>query len=116
MVQPQELPSVWNGAQEDDDEDSRWVDHVNESKKLIEAGVDAAVCGLLDLGRPPEDLAEALATRAVAGPATSALRALTRASGPNTRAATGVRDAAARIAWSFRDVIQPPGGDGTHPR
>ena len=58
-----DLPNVWNGAQDDEDEGSRWVDHVNEAKKLIDAGVDAAVRGSLDLGRPPEDLAEALATR-----------------------------------------------------
>ena len=98
------LPSVWNGAQEDEDEGSRWVDHVNEANKLI----DAAVRGSLDLGRPPKDLAEALATRAVGGPATSALRALTRASGPEAYVATGARDAAARIAWSFRTLFNHP--------
>ena len=103
-----DLSSVWNGAQEDEDEGSRWVDHVNEAKKLIDAGVDAAVRGSLDLGRPPEDLAEALATRGVGGPATSALRALTRASGPQAQATTGARDAAARIAWSFRTLFNLP--------
>ena len=103
-----DLPSVWNGAQDDEDEGSRWVDHVNEAKKLIDAGVEAAVRGSLDLGRPPEDLAAALATRAVGGPATSALRALTRASGPEAHAATAARDAAARIAWSFRTLFNHP--------
>ena len=103
-----DLPNVWNGGQEDEDEGSTWVKHVKEAKKLVDAGVDAAVRGSLDLGRPPEDLAEALATRAVAGPATSTLRALTRASGPKTRAAIGARDAAARIAWSFRTLFNLP--------
>ena len=103
-----DLPRVWNGAQEDEDEGSRWVDHVKEAKKLVDAGVDAALHGSLDLGRPPEDLAEALARRAVAGPATSALRALTRASGSDTWAATAARDAAARIAWSFRTLFNLP--------
>ncbi|WP_428273526.1 helicase-related protein [Candidatus Palauibacter sp.] len=103
-----DLPRVWNGAQEDEDDGSRWADHVREANKLVEAGVDEAVRGSLDLGRPPEDLADALATRAVAGPATSALRALTRASGPETAAARAARDAAARIAWSFRTLFNLP--------
>ena len=46
--------------------------------------------------------------RSVAGPATSALRALTRASDPGTTAATAARDAAARIAWSFRKLFNLP--------
>ena len=103
-----DLPSIWNGAQDDDEEGSRWVDHVNEARKLVNAGVEAALRGSLDLGRPPEDLADALATRAVAGPATSALRALTRASGPETASALAARDAAARIAWSFRTLFNLP--------
>ncbi|WP_419936988.1 helicase-related protein [Candidatus Palauibacter sp.] len=103
-----DLPKIWNGAQEDDDEGSRWADHVREARKFVEAGVEAALRGSLELGRPPEDLAEALATRAVAGPATSALRALTRASGPGTASALAARDAAARIAWSFRTLFNLP--------
>ena len=103
-----DLPRVWNGAQEDEDEGSRWVDHVREARKFVDAGVDAALRGSLELGRPPGDLAEALARRAVAGPATSALRALTRASGPETWAAARARDAAARIAWSFRTLFNLP--------
>ena len=98
------LPSKWNGATEDDDEGSRWVDHVEEAKRLV----DDAVGGSPDLGRPPTDLAEVLAARSVAGPATSALRALTRASGPGTAAALAARDAAARIAWSFRTLFNLP--------
>ncbi len=103
-----DLPKIWNGAQEDDEEGSRWADHVREARKLVKAGVEAALRGSLELGRPPEDLAEALATRAVAGPATSALRALTRASGPGTASAPAARDAAARIAWSFRTLFNLP--------
>ena len=89
---------------EDDDEGSRWVDHVAEAKRLI----DDAATGSPNLGRPPADLAEVLATRSVAGPATSALRALTRASGPGTVAALTARDAAARIAWNFRTLFNLP--------
>ena len=103
-----DLPSLWNGAQEDEDEGSRWVDHVKEARKLVDAGIEAAFRGSLDLGRPPRDLAEALATRAVAGPATSALRALTRASEPGAASALAARDRAAQIAWSFRTLFNLP--------
>ena len=103
-----DLPSQWTGAEGDDDEGSRWVDHVREAQELVKEGVDALVRGSRDMGRPPADLADALATRSVAGPATSALRALTRASGPETRAALAARDAAARIAWSFRKLFNLP--------
>ena len=99
-----DLPSRWNGAEEDDDEGSRWVHHVREAKTLV----DSAARGPLDLGRPPADLADVLAERSVAGPATSALRALTRASGPETPAALAARDAAARIAWNFRALFNLP--------
>ena len=80
------------------------MDHVVEAMRLIEE----AATGSPDLGRPPADLAEVLATRSVAGPATSALRALTRASGPGTAAAVAARDAAARIAWNFRTLFSLP--------
>ena len=103
-----DLSSIWNGAQQDEEEGSRWVDHVREAKQLIGAGIGAALRGSLDLGRPPEDLTETLATRAVGGPATSALRALTRACRPRSPADTGARDAAARIAWNFRTLFNLP--------
>ena len=103
-----DLAYQWTCAERDDDEGSRWVDHVREAKKVVDEGVDALVRGSLDLGRPPADLADALATRSVAGPATSALRALTRASGAETRAALAARDAAARIAWGFRKLFNLP--------
>ena len=103
-----DLASKWTGADEDDDEGSRWTDHVLEARKLVEVGVDGALSSALPFGKPPEDLAEALAMRSVAGPATSALRALTRSSGPGTTAATAARDAAARIAWSFRKLFNLP--------
>ena len=100
-----DLASLWNGAEGDDDEGSRWEEHVEEARKLVEATGREP----LHLGRPPADLAEVLATRSVAGPATSALRALTRASRRKTPAAcVAARDAAARIAWSFRALFNLP--------
>ncbi len=103
-----DLSVLWTGKDKDDDQESRWADHVSEAKQLVDEGVDALVRGSRELGRPPTDLADALATRAVAGPATSALRALIRASGPETRSALAARDAAARIAWSFRKLFNLP--------
>ncbi len=103
-----DLASKWTGAEEDDDEGSRWAEHVQEARRLVSKGIDAAPQGNLPFGRPPADLAQALATRSVAGPATSALRALTRASGPEAPAAMGARDAAGRIAWSFRKLFNLP--------
>lgn len=103
-----DLARQWTGEEGDDDDESRWVDHVGEAKRLVNEVSDTPAPGSLDLGRPPADLADALATRSVAGPATSALRALTRAPGPETRTALAARDAAARLAWSFRRLFNLP--------
>ena len=103
-----DLARQWTGAEADDDDESRWMDHVGEAKKLVDEGIDALARSPRGLGRPPADLADALATRSVAGPATSALRALTRASAPETLTALAARDAAARIAWSFRTLFNLP--------
>ena len=99
------LASQWN-EKENPKAGSRWAAHVEEAKKLACTQVNAE--GSLELGRPPADLAEVLAVRSVAGPATCALRALTRASGPATREKTAARDAAARIAWNFRSLFNLP--------
>ena len=95
-----ELPSLWSGAEEDEDEGSRWVDHVRYAKELVDVS--------MKLGRPPSNLLDVLAAIAVAGPATTALRALTRTSDPKARASLAARDSAARIAWSFRTLFNHP--------
>ena len=107
-----DLPSRWTRAEKDEDEGSRWVDHVKEAKKLVNAAVD----GSLDLGRPPSDLAEVLATRSVAGPATTALRALTRALGPEDAGSPRGSPGRRQHRVELPDAVQPPGGDGAHPR
>ena len=96
----QELQRLWGETKESADKDPRWVDHVEHAKQLID--------GSFELGRPPANLVEILAAIAVAGPATSSLRALTRATGPEARSAIAARDAAARIAWSFRTLFNLP--------
>ena len=107
-----DLASTWSGEEEDReqgrDEESRWADHVAQAKQLVDTKIEAVLEGSLNFGQPPEDLAETLAVRSVAGPATSVLRALTRASGSQARAATAARDAAARVAWGFRTLFNLP--------
>ncbi len=102
------LPEIWNGEREDEDDGSRWVEHVEKAQETVGAATQSRNFDSLALGRPPADLAAVLATRSVGGPATSALRALTRAPGPATQRALGARDAAARIAWSFRTLFNLP--------
>lgn len=103
-----DLASRWTGANDDEEEGSRWIDHVEQAKRLVNLVVEGGAHARLHLGRPPPNLPEVLAMLAIAGPATSALRALTRISLPETRAAPGARDAAARIAWSFRSLFNQP--------
>ncbi len=103
-----DLARQWTGAEGDDDDESRWADHVSLARQLVNEGIEALEQGSRELGRPPADLADALATRAVAGPATSALRALTRVSGSEAWSALAARDAAARIAWNFRKLFNLP--------
>ncbi len=101
-----DLPNLWNGAAQVAEDDSRWADHVGRAKALVDAWREPG--GRLDLGRPPPDLAQVLAMRSVAGPATSALRALTRATGAESASAVASRDAAARVAWGFRALFNLP--------
>ena len=106
-----DLPGLWSGTKEDRDRDSRWRDHVEHAKKLVNeaASADETVLSkLADFGRPPRDLAEVLAAVAVAGPATSALRALTRASDSDARSSLTARDCAAQIASGFRTLFNLP--------
>ncbi len=103
-----DLASRWTGANDDEEEESRWIDHVEEAKRLVNLTVEEGAHVRLDLGRPPPNLPDVLARFSVAGPAISALRALTRTSRPGVRAAPGARDAAARVAWGFRSLFNQP--------
>jgi len=61
------------------------------------------------LGRPPTDLSDVLAELAVAGPGSSALRALGRVcGGPTAYHDPDVLAAAATIAWGLRSLLNQP--------
>jgi hypothetical protein len=98
------LADVWSGELGDSDDESgesRWKDHVTAAWDLAQ---DPA-----DLGRPPSDLLEVLATMALAGPAVTVARALSRVAGQEASpAASPVRDAAAKVAWAFRRLFNQP--------
>lgn len=90
----------WAG-EADEDDDSRWADHVEHAAALVE--------GRVPLGRPPEDLGRVLAETALAGPAVCALRALSRSFGGRAALAhPAARDAAGRIAWGVRALFNVP--------
>ncbi|MGH2710302.1 MAG: C-terminal helicase domain-containing protein, partial [Actinomycetota bacterium] len=95
------LAAVWTGERPDEEEESRWTDHVLEAQKLTS---ERAM-----LGRPPADLGRVLAEVAVAGPAISALRALCRVSGGlGVAGELWARNAAASVGWSFRSLFNLP--------
>lgn len=80
----------------DDDGDSRFYDHTAEADALNAA----------DLGRRPDDLVQVLTGIAVAGPAVTALRALSRvAGGASALRDVEVRNAASNIAWAVRNLM-----------
>jgi hypothetical protein len=108
------LSTVWGGdgsdADPDDAASSRWDDHVDLARRV--AFGDERIHG-----RPPDDLAEALASMAVAGPGPTMLRALSRVTG--SMDARWVRNAAASSALGFRSLFNQPEVmdllDGLHP-
>jgi len=95
-----DLPWEWSGGEREEDDDSRWADHVERARALA--------AGSVELGRAPSDLADVLASMAVAGPAVCALRALTRASSSSARESEVARTSAGRIAWAFRTLFNLP--------
>jgi hypothetical protein len=99
------LESVNEEGEEDIEEVTRWAEHVKRAADLVQTGENG-------LGRPPEDLARVVAKLAVAGPGTTALRALSRLSDTGFELrlsdATGLLDNAASLAWGFRHLFNQP--------
>jgi hypothetical protein len=97
----EDLPDAWSEADEADDASSEhggFREHVERARLVATAR--------RGLGSPPEDLELVLAHLALAGPGVTALRALGRiADGTAAYRRQEVRDAAARVAWSFRSLF-----------
>src|ERR1039457_5734493 len=89
------LPALWTGGEQDDEDGSRWADHVAVAQRLATSPPT--------LGRPPPELAEVLAVMAIGGPGTCALRALTRVAGGSAAdRETRPRPAAGGEGWAVR--------------
>jgi hypothetical protein len=100
-----DLASLWagtaGGTESDTQEhDTLWTQHVTQLLAYVDG--DEA------LGPRPPDLAEVLTLTAIAGPATTALRALTRLGGASSLRNDTVRDSAANVAWSVRNLFNLP--------
>lgn len=105
----QDRADRWAGtaSSEEDDDESRWADHVEHARQLLEQK------GLFDeqlkLGPPPDDLPLVLAQMALAAPAISALRAIGRvAGGREAWSMPELRDSAAHVGWSFLHLFNLP--------
>jgi hypothetical protein len=101
---------VANEALEEGQEADGWRLHVEQASSLARDPIEGL--GSHPLGRMPDDLAEVLAELAVAGPAVTMFRALSRLVGreedADLEAARVLRNGAARTAWSFRSLFNQP--------
>ena len=97
----QSLPTLWTGGEQDEEEGSRWADHVAAAQQVVTSPPS--------LGRPPADLPTVLAEMAIGGPGTCALRALAQVAGsPSADGETWLLQAAATVAWAFRSLFNLP--------
>ncbi len=92
----------WPGEGEaatDEVEVTAWADHVAQAHAVSR----------MQLGRPPDDLADVLTSIALGGPGNVALRAISRVfGGPKSLSDASSRDAAAHVAWGFRSLFNIP--------
>lgn len=89
------------GSDDEQDPETRFSEHVNELK---EAFSDIA---LLNLGKQPDDLFDVLTNIAIAGPAVTALRGLTRVT-PGGKVQPELLSASGKIALGFRTLFNHP--------
>lgn len=108
------LPSLWRGEQAQSESGTRtdegaseadgneaWREHVAEARRVSH--------GRMHLGPRPADLVDVLARLAIGGPATVALRALSRiCGGPMVLEKVPLRNEAAAIGWAFRSLFNLP--------
>jgi hypothetical protein len=112
-----DLATLWSGASPSDEEEtegdenekSAWAEHVAlaESLAVGELPMD------FKLGRPPADLSRVLALLAVAGPAVTALRSLSRTcctvgEPATTEVDLALRNGAGQIAWGVGRLFNLP--------
>lgn len=97
-----ELSSVWQSGQRDQEDDSHWSEHVENIRSLLKGDVE--------LGKPPKDLPLVLAHLTLGSPAVCAYRSLLRMRSNDLvdKAALSIKDAAAQIGWSFRSLYNIP--------
>ncbi len=96
------LAGVWGREDAEESEESRWNDHVDAARKVLDDGPAS-------LGRPPVDLLDVLAELAVGGPAVAGLRALSRVCGGDAALAdVQLRNLSAQIGWAFRSLFNLP--------
>jgi hypothetical protein len=104
----EDLAQVWGiGRQvgeDGQDEATGWPAHVEEAHRLLTDIRD----GTSLLGRQPDDLLQVLAVAALASPATSALRALSRRTGDAEMADIAIRAAAGRVGHGFVSLFNHP--------
>ena len=110
-----DLPSKWTGADEDEDEGSRWVDHVREAKQLVNAGVKAARGRIAGLWTTTDG------SRRDTGHEIRGRPRGKRAPGTHARHRSGNAGSARGPGRGRPDrlelpqAVQPPRGNGTHP-
>ena len=119
------LADHWSGAQEEGEEDENGREHPSDGESQGGADSDPREAGigwrhhvayarrvltdLPTLGRPPADLAKVVAQLALAGPAVTALRAITRISGGLGQTGDPLRrHMAGKVAFGFRTLFNAP--------
>jgi hypothetical protein len=104
-----DLAARWAAGEGDDgqtdpdghaDLSAAWLTHVGLAREY-------ALADRVPTGPAPADLPRVLALAAIGGPANCALRAL-QALYPEARSDPTLRNAAARIAWAFRSLLNRP--------
>ncbi len=93
----QELASIWQRGTANDEDGTRWAEHVDEIRRLLN--------GELKLGAMPARLAEVLSYMALGSPAVCAYRSLLRQVNSPSEKSIQIKDAAAQIGWSFRSFF-----------
>lgn len=105
-----DLAAIWKGLEHDEaPEEGSAAERLSGTawEQHLEAARTVGVRGSVPLGKAPADLVDVLALLGLAGPGVCALRALSQIY-PNADSDLEVRNASARVAWSFRSLLNRP--------